>query len=84
VGRITIAREPAPILFGALHLTMHDTFDMDELFQHLVQTEASSAHMHRAFKEDRKHQKTFFFNFEYYTIVGEDCKPMDWYVNRSV
>lgn len=80
VGRITIAREPAPILFGALHLTLNDTFDMDELFQHLVQTEASSAHMHRAFQEDRKHQKTFFFTFEYYTILGEDCKPMDWYV----
>ncbi|OAG02360.1 uncharacterized protein CC84DRAFT_1010104 [Paraphaeosphaeria sporulosa] len=78
VGRITIAREPAPILFGALHLTLNDTFDMDELFKHLVQTEASSAHMHRAFKEDQKHQKTFFFTFEYYTILGEDCKPMDW------
>ncbi|KAL1596366.1 hypothetical protein SLS60_009012 [Paraconiothyrium brasiliense] len=78
VGRITIAREPAPILFGALHLTLNDTFDMDELFRHLVQTEASSAHMHRAFSEDRKHQKTFFFTFEYYTIIGEDCKPMDW------
>lgn len=78
VGRITIAREPAPILFGALHLTLNDTFDMDELFRHLVQTEASSAHMHRAFDADRKHQKTFFFSFEYYTILGEDCKPMDW------
>lgn len=78
VGRITIAREPAPILFGALHLTMNDVFDMDELFRHLVQTEASSAHMYRAFDEDRKHQKTFFFTFEYYTILGEDCKPMDW------
>lgn len=78
VGRITIAREPAPILFGALHLTMHKIFDVDELFRHLVQTEASSAHMHRAFHEDQRHQKTFFFNFEYYTIIGEDCKPMDW------
>jgi hypothetical protein len=78
VGRITVAREPAPILFGALHLTMHETFDMDELFKHLVQTEASSAHMHRAFYESKVHQKTFFFNFEYYTIIGDDCKPMDW------
>jgi len=78
VGRITVAREPAPILFGALHLTMHETFDMDELFRHLVQTDPSSAHMHRAFYEDRMHQKTFFFNFEYYTILGEDCKPMEW------
>jgi hypothetical protein len=78
VGRITVAREPAPILFGALHLTMHDTFDMDELFKHLVQTDASSAHMLRAFSEDERHQKTFFFSFEYYTIIGDDCKPMDW------
>ncbi|KAF2677383.1 hypothetical protein K458DRAFT_447032 [Lentithecium fluviatile CBS 122367] len=67
VGRITVAREPAPILFGALHLTMQDIFDMDELFRHLVQTDASP-----------KTSKTFFFNFEYYTIIGEDCKPMDW------
>lgn len=73
---------------------MHQTFDVDELFKHLVQTEASSvspacrpivytgltlqAHMHRAFHEDRKHQKTFFFNFEYYTIIGDECKPMEW------
>lgn len=78
VGRITIAREPSPILFGALHLTLNDTFDMDELFRHLVQTEASSAHMHRAFQPDQKHQRTFFFTFEYYTVIGDDCKPMDW------
>ncbi|PVI02164.1 hypothetical protein DM02DRAFT_312872 [Periconia macrospinosa] len=78
VGRITIAREPAPILFGALHLTLHDTFDMDELFAHLVKTDASSAHMNRAFYEDPKHQRTFFFNFEYYTVLGDDCTPMEW------
>ncbi|KNG44061.1 mg2+ transporter zinc transport protein [Stemphylium lycopersici] len=78
VGRITIAREPSPILFGALHLTLHDVFDMDELFQNLVETEASSAQMFRSFDEDPKHQRSFFFNFEYYTIIGEDCKPMQW------
>ena len=78
VGRITIAREPSPILFGALHLTLHDAFDMDELFQHLVETEASSAHMFRAFNSNPKHQRTFFFNFEYYTIIGDDCRPMEW------
>ena len=37
-----IAREPSPILFGALHLTMNDTFDMNEIFRSLVQPEASS------------------------------------------
>jgi len=78
VGRITIAREPSPILFGALHLTMNDTFDMNEIFKELVQPEACSAHMHRAFDEDPRHQKTFFFDFEYYTVIGEDCKPMQW------
>ncbi|KAF2023267.1 hypothetical protein EK21DRAFT_81327 [Setomelanomma holmii] len=78
VGRITVAREPSPILFAALHLTLHDAFDMDELFMHLVQTEASSAHMFRSFNEDKRHQRTFFFNFEYYTIIGDDCKPMEW------
>lgn len=84
VGRITIAREPSPILFGALHLTMNRAFDMDELFSHLVSTESSSAHLDRAFDSDRKHQKTFLFNFEYYTIIGDDCKPMQWqYANRD-
>jgi hypothetical protein len=78
VGRITIAREPSPILFGALHLTMNKTFDMNEIFKELVQPEACSAHMHRAFHEDPRHQKTFFFDFEYYTVIGEDCKPMQW------
>jgi hypothetical protein len=78
VGRITIAREPAPILFGALHLTLHETFDMDELFRQLVRTDASSAHMYRAFSGDRMHQRTFFFSFEYYTVLGDDCTPMDW------
>lgn len=78
VGRITVAREPSPILFGALHLTFQDAFDVDELFAHLVRTEASSAHMYRSFNEDRRHQRTFFFNFEYYTIIGDECKPMDW------
>jgi hypothetical protein len=78
VGRITIAREPSPILFGALHLTMNNAFDVDELFRHLVSTDFSSANMKRAFHQEIKHQKTFFFNFEYYTIIGEECKPMQW------
>ena len=51
---------------------------MDELFKHLVQADASSAHMFRAFAPDTRHQRTFFFNFEYYTVIGDDCKPMQW------
>lgn len=78
VGRITIAREPSPILFGALHLTHSSAFDMDELFQHLVETALSSAHMFRAFDQSPRRRKTFFFHFGYYTLIGDDCIPMRW------
>ncbi|KAF2748337.1 hypothetical protein M011DRAFT_485630 [Sporormia fimetaria CBS 119925] len=78
VGRITIAREPAPVLFAALHLTLSNAFDMDELFSHLISTDPCSAHMQRAFSPSELRQRTFFFSFEYYTIIGEDCKPMSW------
>lgn len=33
VGRITIVREPSPMLFAALHYTMNKHFDVDGLFQ---------------------------------------------------
>ena len=78
VGRITIAREPSSILFGALHLTLHDAFDMDELFRLLVDTEVSSAYIHGSFHEDHRRQRSFVFNFEYYTIIGQECEPMRW------
>jgi CorA-like Mg2+ transporter protein len=78
VGRITIAREPSPILFAALHLTLNQHFSVDELFKNLVQSDASSADVHRAFDEDKRKQKSFVFNFEYFTIIGEECKPMTW------
>ncbi|KAJ9618513.1 hypothetical protein H2203_009110 [Taxawa tesnikishii (nom. ined.)] len=42
VGRITIAREPSKIMFAALHHTYNSAFDMDDLFKHLVESEASS------------------------------------------
>jgi hypothetical protein len=41
VGRITIVREPSPIILGALHLTMNKDFDMDELFEYLVNEDTS-------------------------------------------
>lgn len=78
VGRITIAREPSPVLFAAVHLTMQKYFDVDELFKYLVQSDASSAMCRRAYEEDRRRQRTFVFNLEYYTIIGEECKPMSW------
>ncbi|KAF2102589.1 hypothetical protein NA57DRAFT_33196 [Rhizodiscina lignyota] len=78
VGRITIAREPSPILFGALHLTYNSMFDMDELFRHLVESEASSVHLYRAFDDDERRRRSFVFNFEYYTIIGDERQPMAW------
>jgi hypothetical protein len=83
VGRITIAREPSPILFAALHLTMKDAFDVDELFRCLVESDASSAKMYRAFHEDERRRRSFVFNFEYYTIIGDECKPMEWQIADS-
>lgn len=78
VGRITIMREPSPILFGALHFTMHKSFDVDEIFRHLVEADVSCAKMRRAFESDERRQRSFIFNFEYFTLIGKDCEPMEW------
>ncbi|KAK1053709.1 hypothetical protein LTR74_016160 [Friedmanniomyces endolithicus] len=78
VGRMTILREPGPILFGAVHHTLSKHFDVDELFRHLLESEGSSANVHRAFDADLRKQKSFVFNFEYFTIIGKGCKPMKW------
>ncbi|KAJ4385686.1 hypothetical protein N0V93_010115 [Gnomoniopsis smithogilvyi] len=48
VGRISVLQEPSPILFGAIHYTMHRYFDVDELYRHLLSPEGSSASFHRA------------------------------------
>ena len=37
VGRITIVREPSPVMLGALHLANNKDFDVDELFEYLVE-----------------------------------------------
>lgn len=77
VGRITIIREPSPLLFAALHYTMRDHFDMDEAFQLLVD-DKTTALPHRPFDLNPIHQRTFVFAFEYFTIVGDECVPMKW------
>lgn len=68
VGRITIMRELSPLLFGAIHHTHSKHFDVDELFRHLVEVDGTSANMDRAFDEDVRKQRTFVFNFEYFTV----------------
>ncbi len=77
VGRITIVREPSPLLFAALHYTMRERFDMDEVFQLLVD-DKTKALPHRPFDLDSLHRRTFVFTFEYFTIVGDECVPMKW------
>ncbi|TVY17373.1 hypothetical protein LARI1_G004803 [Lachnellula arida] len=79
VGRISIVREPSPIVFGALHLTMNKDFDMDEIFEHLVEQDNSAAHMiNRGFNDDQRQQRSLVFKFDYFTVVGEEVEPMPW------
>jgi len=71
-------REPSPLLFGALHYTLNKHFDMDEIFSLLVADNPAEALPHRAFDDDVKHRSTFIFNFEYFTLIGDNCRPMPW------
>ncbi|KAG7008900.1 hypothetical protein G7Y79_00004g014840 [Physcia stellaris] len=77
VGRITIVREPSAILFAALHYTMNKHFDVDGLFQ-LLYDEKTRCIPHQPFAPNPKQRNTFVFSFDYYTIVGDECKPMTW------
>ena len=83
VGRITVVREPSPILFGATHYTMQGSFDVDELFQNLVEAGSSSASVSRMFHDDPRRQRSMVFNLEYFTLIGKDCEPMQWQISAS-
>ncbi|KAK4242903.1 hypothetical protein C8A03DRAFT_39848 [Achaetomium macrosporum] len=82
VGRMTILQEPSPLMLAATHMTLKQHFDMDELFQHLVSTAGNKgktkAYMNRAFESDPIRQRSFFFVFKYYTVVGEGLHPAPW------
>ncbi|KAL8714994.1 MAG: hypothetical protein Q9225_006447, partial [Loekoesia sp. 1 TL-2023] len=77
VGRITIVREPSPLLFAALHYTMNPHFDMDEIFQMLVE-DKTTAFAHRPFSTDDTQQRSFVFTLDYFTIIGDQCEPATW------
>jgi hypothetical protein len=32
----------------------------------------------RPFSDDIRHQRSFVFSFEYFTVIGNDCEPMTW------
>ena len=78
VGRITIVREPSPLLFGAVHLTMNKHFDMDQLFRLLTDRTETKAYMKGCLKNELRQQRSFVFSFKYHCIVGESCKPKVW------
>ncbi|KAI0129180.1 hypothetical protein BJ170DRAFT_594999 [Xylariales sp. AK1849] len=92
VGRMTdecsSLLDPSPLMLGAIHMTMGRHFDMDELFQHLVTIDGNKgktkAYMNRAFEQTALRQRSCFFVFKYYTIVGEKFTPAPWqqYDNR--
>jgi hypothetical protein len=78
VGRITIVQKPSTILFAALHHTMYDVFDMDEVFSNLVNISRSLASVHRAYAEDERRRRSFTFTFEYFTIASAERTQMSW------
>ena len=58
---------------------MKDKFDMDEMFQLLVECK-TKALPHRPFSPNPKHRRTFVFTLDYFTIVGDECVPMRWQI----
>jgi len=51
---------------------------MGEIFSPLVSDGPAEALPHRAFDDDPRHRSTFIFDFEYFTLIGENCRPMPW------
>jgi hypothetical protein len=80
---MTILQEPSPLMLGAAHLTMKEHFDMNELLQHLVSTKDNDGQTRafvadRAYETDLLRQRSFFFVFKYYTVVGAGLTPAPW------
>jgi len=57
---------------------MKDHFDMDKIFGMLEANSKTKAFPHSPWADNPKHRNTFVFNFEYYTILGDECVPMAW------
>ncbi|KAI6710600.1 hypothetical protein JHW43_006870 [Diplocarpon mali] len=85
VGRITIVREPSPIILGALHLTMNKYFDMDEIFKYLVDEDKSTAEF--MFNEDMRdkllfedeeftYSRRYFWAFQTLGLMNDSIKAI--------
>lgn len=77
VGRITIVREPSPLLFAALHYTQNSHFDVDEMFSMLVQ-DNNRSESNRPFSTDHRHQRSIVFTLDFFTVIGDECQPDKW------
>ncbi|KAF2440099.1 hypothetical protein P171DRAFT_118412 [Karstenula rhodostoma CBS 690.94] len=81
VGRITIAREASPILLAALHLTHSPFMDMRSIFDALGAHESAAATCTSKIvdKDDGSgYTIQAIFSLAYHTIVGDECRPMEW------
>lgn len=78
MGRITIVREPSPLLFAALHYTHQKHFDMDEVYSFLVDDDPALIRIPDPFSDEETHRRSFIVTFEYFTIMDEGCAPMQW------
>lgn len=79
VGRIVTMREPTPIIFAALHLTMNEYFDMDSIYRLLIHDYHPSSALTKGFlNRDHRRQRSIVFVFKYHTIVGEGHAPLRW------
>ncbi|PPJ53180.1 hypothetical protein CBER1_11678 [Cercospora berteroae] len=48
------------------------------MFDQLVASGGSTAVFNGAFDGDKRRQRSFVFNLEYYTLIGDGCMPMSW------
>ncbi|ETN43740.1 uncharacterized protein HMPREF1541_02899 [Cyphellophora europaea CBS 101466] len=79
IGRIVIMREPSPILYGALHLTMSKHFDMDSIYRMLIDDhQRTKAYVRGHAEDDHRKQRSIVFCFKYHTMVGEGREPLSW------
>ncbi len=79
VGRIIVLREPPSSLFAALHLTMVEYFDMDNIYRMLIDDHTPTKAITKGYlEEDHRRQRSIVFVFKYHTIIGEGRAPLPW------
>ncbi|KAK5228883.1 hypothetical protein LTR47_008298 [Exophiala xenobiotica] len=79
VGRIIVVREPSSSLFAALHLTMAEYFDMDNIYRMLIDDHTPTKAITKGYLEkDHRRQRSIVFVFKYHTLIGEGRAPLPW------